>query len=470
VTDRDTVHENLIEKASAVILVTADANRNLYQAGFTKHVDMMCSMWRAKGHKKNLIVVAVSSPYDFALDKSIGTYICTYDFTDDAMHALVRTLMGESKHRGSIPGTMRKARRSMKSKSKQFWLVEEYNAERDATGLDGLVALVSRASSPEMPYLETSSAVSFVLGNPNIQEAHFVVRNSSKNEVYGFVATYVLGSTGFVGPLFVDPNKRNLSIGRSLHRRAMRALVQNQNVTKIQLGTALPAVFLGIPVGPEDATSVRDWFANSGWDVQFPRRLTNMVIHQLSAWAAPEGLLQSIQRANISFDLIYGLENAENVLELVASEANPEVVELYKEALARSCGVIRAKAVDESLLGAVIIVKQGSGMANLVPPFASLAGEEVAGILAPVVPPQGQQATLVLQGLALMGVRQSKSQKASKAVLSWVSLPCICALWKRSMLTFRWDDRFWMMCMRIFRQWDLRFYRLLKRLRIPLRM
>jgi beta-N-acetylhexosaminidase len=56
------VHENLINRASGIIIVTADANRNLYQSGFTKHVAMMCSMLRASGQKKSLIVVAVSSP------------------------------------------------------------------------------------------------------------------------------------------------------------------------------------------------------------------------------------------------------------------------------------------------------------------------------------------------------------------------------------------------------------------------
>lgn len=46
------VHENLINRASCIIIVTADANRNLYQAGFTKHVDMICSMHRSRGNKK----------------------------------------------------------------------------------------------------------------------------------------------------------------------------------------------------------------------------------------------------------------------------------------------------------------------------------------------------------------------------------------------------------------------------------
>jgi beta-N-acetylhexosaminidase len=50
----------LINRASCIIIVTADANRNLYQAGFTKHVSMMCSMLRASGQKKSLLVVAVS--------------------------------------------------------------------------------------------------------------------------------------------------------------------------------------------------------------------------------------------------------------------------------------------------------------------------------------------------------------------------------------------------------------------------
>lgn len=91
------VHENLIHRASVILIVTADANRNLYQSGFTKHVAMMCSLLRASGQKKSLVVVAVSSPYDFALDKTIGTYICTFDFTETAMQ--VRLLTTSEKRR-----------------------------------------------------------------------------------------------------------------------------------------------------------------------------------------------------------------------------------------------------------------------------------------------------------------------------------------------------------------------------------
>lgn len=75
-------HEQLITRASAVIVMTADANRNLYQTAFAKHVALMMSNVTAAGEKeKPLIVVAVSSPYDLLDSSNIGTYIVTYDFT-----------------------------------------------------------------------------------------------------------------------------------------------------------------------------------------------------------------------------------------------------------------------------------------------------------------------------------------------------------------------------------------------------
>ncbi|KAL2131710.1 hypothetical protein VTI74DRAFT_4701 [Chaetomium olivicolor] len=413
------VHENLINRASCIIIVTADANRNLYQAGFAKHVSMMCSIMRASGQKKSLLVVSVSSPYDFALDKTIGTYICTFDFTETAMAALVRVLCGKFKPQGTLPGTLRKSRKVLKSR--QHWLVEAYNRDRDGRGLDDLLHALARASAPAHQFLETTSSHTFELFNPNIEEAHFVVRNSSTQALYGFCATYFVQGTGIIGALFVDPAKRNVSIGRSLQRRALRGLTQKRGVKKIQLGMSFPGVFLGIPT--DDSAGLKQWFANGGWDLQFPRRLTNMAIGSLSSWAAPEGLLQSIQRANISFDLIYGLDNAESVLLHVNSHANPEVLELYRFALqeAKTCGVVRAKGHGESLLGTVIICSPGSPLTGFIPSLhpPSPQDEPVGGIVAPIVVPSTPQATLVVQGLALMGLRQNKSHKSLRSVLSW---------------------------------------------------
>ncbi|KAF3359746.1 hypothetical protein VDGD_05577 [Verticillium dahliae] len=412
------VHENLIHRASTIIIVTADANRNLYQSGFTKHVEMMCSMLRSRGQKKSVMVVAVSSPYDFALDKTIGTYICTFDFTENALNALVRALCGDFVPKGSLPGTLRKSKKVLKSR--QNWIVEEYDRERDADGLHELIKATARANSADLGCLETATAASFELFNPKIDETHFVVRNSSTNALYGFAATYAIDRTGILGAIFVDPSKRNHSVGRSLHRRAIRHLTKKRSIKKVQLGTCFPGIFLGIPIGEGIAAS---WFANNGWDIQFPKRLTNLVINDLSTWIVPEGLLQGIQRASISFDLIHGLDNgdAERVLSHVSQHATAEVLELYRCALqeTKACGIVRAKKADDTLLGTIIICSPGSPLATYVPPLMPRRGEGIGGVLAPVVPPTSQD-VLVLQGLVLMGTRQNKAHKSAKTVLSWV--------------------------------------------------
>ncbi|RFN45789.1 beta-n-acetylhexosaminidase [Fusarium flagelliforme] len=396
------VHENLIHRASCIIIVTADANRNLYQAGFTKHVDMMCSMLRTRGQKKQLIVVAVSSPYDFAMDKSIGTYVCTFDFTESALHALARTLVGEIAPLGTLPGTLRKSKKVVKSR--QHWLVEEYSSGRDASGLNDLLRAVHRASAPDLQFLRATTAASFQLNNPNIVESHFVVRNSSTNALYGFAATYYIHGVGILGGVFVEPTKRDVSIGRSLHRRALRSLVQHRGIKQVQIGSSFPGVFLGIPVDVE-VNTIKEWFTTSGWDVQFLRRVSNMIIQDLTNWSAPEGLSQN---------------HADGVLSHVRNHASPEVLELYRHALSETklSGIVRAKDASGNLLGTVIVCNPHSHLETHFPSLKSRS-EHISGILAPVVPSM-PLATLTLQGLAFMGVRQARNHKATKAVLGSV--------------------------------------------------
>ena len=339
------------------------------------------------------------------------------------MSSLVRALYGEFVPQGSMPGTMRKSKKVQKTR--QQWLVEDYKPDRDGRGLDDLLKTLARSSTPSLPYSTTSSH-SFELFNPHVEEAHFVVRNSSTQALYGFAATYYTNGIGAIGAIFVDPAKRNVSMGRSLHRRAMRALLQKQGLKRLQLGFTFPGVFPGVPI--DESGSARSWFAKVGWDTQFPRRLTNLAIEELGAWAAPEGLLPSIQRANISFDLIHGLDNAESVLHHVATHGGAEVVELYRFALqeTKACGVVRAKNPNDALLGTVIISVAASHLSTYIPSLQTAAagsGADVGGIVAPIVAPS-HLSTLVLQGLAYMGVRQNKAHKAAKSVLSWVSSNC----------------------------------------------
>lgn len=299
--------------------------------------------------------------------------------------------------------------------------MENYESERDRNGLDDLIRAVAKASAPSLAFLRTTSAGSFDVPSDNIEQAHFVVRNSSTKALYGFCATYYIKDTGIVGALFVEPTKRNISIGRSLHRRALRHLLQHVGIQKVQLGTAYPCVFPGIPV--DEGGALKSWFASSGWDTQFPRTLTTMMIKDISSWTAPDGLTQSITRAGINFDLIHGLDNAESVLSHVNSLCHEEVAELYTFALheTKTCGVVRAKNAAGNIVGSVIICSPGSTFRLKVPCLqGAFERELVGGIVAPLVEPSAQ-AALVLQGLAYMGVRQNKAHKASRSVLSWVT-------------------------------------------------
>jgi beta-N-acetylhexosaminidase len=423
------VHENLINRASCIIIVTADANRNLYQNGFTKHVAMMCSMLSAGGKKKSLIVVSVSSPYDFAMDKSIGTYICTFDFTETAMSALVRALFGEFVPQGTLPGTLRKSRKVQKSR--QNWLVESWNRDRDQRGLQALIKTIEKTAPPnQICTLAGATAASFSLASQadygeTIEDAHYVVRNSSTQALFGFCSTYFYTTSlvGMIGSIFVDPAKRNLSIGHSLHQRAVRGLLQKHNIKKLQLGLGLPGIYLGIPMSDlSEGARLKRWFATNGWDIHSPRLLYTLTVRNLTNWAPPDGLLPSIQRVSFAFDLIHGTENSETVLDHVKENSTPEVLALYRLALSDSlaCGIVRAKSpVDGALVGTVIICRQGNLLAEYMPVLHA-AGESVGGILAPVVP-ANPQSSVVLQGLALLGIRQNKAHRATVCVLNWVS-------------------------------------------------
>ncbi|GAB7364584.1 hypothetical protein MBLNU230_g5391t1 [Neophaeotheca triangularis] len=418
-------HESLINRARAVIVVTADANRNLYQNGFTKHVSMICNMtYTAGGEKreKPLIVIAVSSPYDFALDQTaIGTYICTYDFTETALTSLVKVLYGEFAPIGALPGTISQSQKL--SQSRQHWLVEAFNEERDARALDVLIDSVVEGTPPGL-HSELSGATSnsFILHNHDILEAHFVVRNSSTQALYGFCSTYFFHTTGtgVIGAIFVDPGRRKLSIGHSLHARAIRTLLQRENVKRFQLGSRLPSIFLGSPTSHTDQRKrLRTWFANLGWNTAMSRAVCRMVARNLNTWSPPPGMARSLQSAGAAFDLVYGESYSSTILDHIKTSNRQGLAEVYKMALAdpSACGIIRAKRPDDGVLvGTVVLYNASSALAEFVPCMKAL-GPLTGGISSPVISPSVGEYSTLLQGLILLGMRQIKRLGCHACVL-----------------------------------------------------
>lgn len=414
-------HEHLIERASVIIIITADANRNLYQSGFTKHVAMMCSM-----HKKRFMVVAVSSPYDFAMDKAIGTYVCTYDFTETAMSALVRALFGERNPTGSLPGTLRKSRK-VQVKVRQKWLVEGWDPKKDTPGLNALLDTIRRSAStiPLSP-LAGATAASFQLQDDSTEEAHYVVRNSSTNALYGFCSTYVHGSIGYIGAIFVDPVKRNLSIGRSLHQRAIRGFLQKGNsITNLRLGIGLPSIYEGLPLLNAESSDLRSWFRKAGWPAGNASPITfSLIIPDISVWSPAEELVKQIQNVPYDFDLTHGLEHYPSIHTHLAGNSSWETQELYRRALSDSeaCGVVRAKRRDDgSIVGTIILCRHGTVLTTLIPLLVPVTGF-TGGILSPVLAEEleHREAGALLQGLLMLGIKQNKAHRASISYLNTV--------------------------------------------------
>ncbi|KAL4927924.1 putative beta-N-acetylglucosaminidase [Aspergillus undulatus] len=420
------IHESLIDRASAILVVTADAVRNIYQQGFTKHVSMICrSQFTPSGEplEKPLIVVGASSPYDFAMDASVGTYLCTYDFTDTALEALVKVLYGELTPKGSLPGSFNRSHKL--HQARQHWLVENWNEERDSDALETLLTTAREDSRGQRSELLGVTPNSFILRREDIDEAHFVVRNSTTRALYGFCSTYFFRTTGtgVIGSLIVDPSRRKLSIGNSLHNRAIRTLLQRKGLKRFQLGSRLPGIYLGIPAAnPVERKQLRQWFANLGWNTALFRPVCSVVLRNLQSWTQPDGLVHSLQSADATYDLVHGWDYADSIIDHVRTNSRQGVVDIYKLALggAPHCGIIRARRPhDGAILGSVVIYNERANLAEHMPAMKATHAS-TGGVSSPVISPSvGEYATL-LQGLILLAIKQIRRQGAEAVVIDCV--------------------------------------------------
>jgi beta-N-acetylhexosaminidase len=257
------LHERLVSEASAVVLLTADGVRNVYQYGFTKYIVSLCQGSQSQSPaaistsgspEKPCIVVAVSSPYDFMNDRQVTTYLCTYDLTGPPLDTLVRVLFGKLKATGLPPTARQTSPRS--TVQRQLWLVEKFDFGRDALLLQEMfdqvrMAVSNTFSDPEAQYpsycFETSHYQNTY--QPLFEAEHFIVRNSSTQKIYGFCATYYNEnlSRGIIAAIVVSTSHRGKGIGFSLHQYALHSLEQRRGIEIVQFGSEIPVIFPGIP-------------------------------------------------------------------------------------------------------------------------------------------------------------------------------------------------------------------------------
>lgn len=382
------LHELLIENLKAVIVLTLEASRNMYQIGIVKYISILCgaqpssfSSATATQLTKPLVIVATLSPYDFFYHRGIGSaYLCCYDYTTNVLQQLVGVLMGDIQAEGCIPGEKKftsakhgrkrkssiddKPRLPRKNVPKRRWLVDELDLQRDWLGLVQLW----RNNAHEEPendeftgFLENSSETAdfhddnfyrkllVLLQTTASSQKHFVIRNSLLNILYGAILTWVdenqqipLGSDltaesspkkGSILYVLVDKAKRHQSVGKNLHARAIRYLVREQRCTEVQLGCSFPCVVL-----PQNSNLVKTGskvaaFMNGvGWDVgpsSLSRKKHMMLLRDLPGWSVPKKIFRELMIVGVRFDICTHPEKLLALIEtstskLPASDDSPD--------------------------------------------------------------------------------------------------------------------------------------------------
>ncbi|KAF3915857.1 Beta-hexosaminidase [Arthrobotrys entomopaga] len=432
------VHENLIERASMIIIVTADANQNRYQYGFTKHISAISKIpTDGFPNGKSVVVLAVSSPYDFWLDKTIATYVCTYDFTETAIDAMVKVLFGRKPAAGMLPGSIFK-RRKQQIQPKQQWLVEPWKRSRDLPSLQELLRVVLNASleqDPPGPGVDLLSlpASAFLLddavlndGSTILEQQNFVVRNSSTRALYGFCSTYYnpRNGLGSIGLIIVDPSRRSLSIGNSLHASALRHLRRKNGIKRISIGTRFPSIFLGLPAtanpnmtmlnlteGTDPNKTFKAWFRNLGWPETPYTRVHRLILDDLPGWKPETAISKDLAETGVTFDLLSehsapGCATAEDVLEYVSTMHHGRNLDPYRIACEDvqlgQARILVARNPQKQIIGTVILVWTTHHIGKLekfTPLIRSESNAEevlnVCGILYPVFSVSPLRATAV---------------------------------------------------------------------------
>jgi beta-N-acetylhexosaminidase len=304
-------HHALVSKAKAIILITTDANRNEYQISFTKVIAALCNQ-----HRLPLVCIAGSSPYDMALDRTIGTYLCIYEFTEACLKTTAKVLFGRLPAVGRFPGSGQYQNQltPFSSSSRRRWLVEEWSPDQPGA-IESFRKLWENCFPERNGRFQFDLFASVLSAKHQPAQKHFFVKNSSTNKMYGFCGTWVHPAqhTGSIIMLFVDPARRRMAIGKSLHERALKYLASLPKLDRITLGARLPGFFAGIPLSPRPSPNEVDvvkWFKHSGWDIPHARKnspellVHTMALSRLSRWRCPEAVMARLTNTNVTFEVM----------------------------------------------------------------------------------------------------------------------------------------------------------------------
>jgi beta-N-acetylhexosaminidase len=467
------LHESLIAKAKIVMVFTSEASRNMYQIGIVKYVSILCganpnslggNTSTSAELSKPLVIVATLSPYDFFYNKSIGSaYMCCYDYTTNSLKQLVAVLMGDVVAEGCIPGeekfSITKKKRKLSDKTertikknnipKRKWLVDEFDLNRDWTGL---VKLWKNNS------LELQNSLTFdyqsegfykrlfaLLMSTSKQQTHFVIRNSSLNILYGIILTWTVEDTilnenltqepdiqGVISYILVDKSKRLQNLGKNLLARATRYLIKEKKCSSIRFGGSFPLLFGNN--APTDQRTI-GFLSSVHWTVNKNTKKNRiMAIHDLKSWQVSKKIFRELMIVGVRFDVCTDLEKLVKLVDKAASlsiDNGMQLKQIYVEAIkhigsANAYGVkivIALEPTNQSVIGSIILFTNKSQLSKFYPFIDECLGDEtkvdgdstaktplVGAITAPLIDPLYSNLTEIFRyGLICSAITSLKS-------------------------------------------------------------
>lgn len=245
-----------IRLAAAVIFVISGppCHGQLSQVALAEITRGVCEQ------RPDIIVTCCGAQELGPIEKSFPTIIDVPSFAPSDLEASADVIFGQQRKSGSRGPNLHNL-----IDSPQAWRVEEWNANRDISAVLDLW----RQCFPRTFHLGRYQFESLLRRDGYAM--HYVVREPGTEEILGFCATYTTYADsggerllGSLAVLIVHPSSQHRGIGLSLHEHALRQLRKTRGVRRLQLGSAFPRLFYGLPVD----TPSEDWFRRHGWPIK----------------------------------------------------------------------------------------------------------------------------------------------------------------------------------------------------------
>lgn len=375
----------------------------------------------AVSDNKPCIIVVCCSPLEHQQAIPFPTIIQTSGYSQQALEATAALIFGEPLLAiGPNPplGTA-----STEASHPRLWPVEQWNEARDMASVLSLWTQ-SISSRFSLDYETLAS----LLRRPGYAK-HYVVRDSRKEEILGFCATYLsyVDQEGekliaSLALLLVRASSRKQGVGLSLHSHAIGQLRRTRGVVRLQLGSTFPRILYGPPV---DMHLNEEWFRRRGWQLNKDIPGQGQAVHDLVLDFANWRYLSDESAQTLPQFRLCMQEDMVRVLAMVEQVSTRQAKMGWFDQYSSLMNGPNVKDIVLGIENDVIIAAAltytpscGSQIASNLP-WASRIGHDVGGLTCICIPLPRQDSTMV--GLLDASIKNLQAQGMRKMFLDGVS-------------------------------------------------